>query len=291
MYKALSRVTTEFGLTNYIRQIRQYPMLSADEEYMLAMRVFEDQDIKAAHILVTSHLRLVVKVAFKMRKFGMALMDLISEGNIGLMCAVKKFNPHLGYRLSTYALWWIKASIQEFIIKTCSLVKMGTTIAQKKLFFNLNKLKARIQNFSNKASLSEDDVSNISTELNVSKKEVKEMDLRMSSYDVSLDSELGNGSEGNSHSFLSVIPDQRDNHELILANSEDLTTKRKLFAEGMELLNKREKDIIISRRLKSDGDTLDILSNKYKVSRERIRQIEVRAMEKLQSYCLSKLPS
>lgn len=291
MSMSLSRLTPEIGLASYIREIKQYPVLSADEEYMLAVRVFEDQDIKAAHTLVTSHLRLVVKVAFKMRKFGMALMDLISEGNIGLMCAVKKFNPHVGCRLSTYALWWIKASIQEFIIKTCSLVKMGTTIAQKKLFFNLNKLKTQIQNFSSNASgvLSEADVSNISTQLNVSKDEVKEMDTRLSNCDLSLDAETNSPYEGQSSSLLSIIPDHRENHELTISNSQELANKRALFSEGMKLLNEREKDILISRRLKTNGDTLDVLSNKYKISRERVRQIEARAIEKLQSYCLPKL--
>ena len=287
MYASLSRTTPESGLAAYIRQIKQYPMLSAEEEHALAMRVFEDQDIESAHTLVVSHLRLVVKTAFQMRRYGVALMDLISEGSIGLMTAVKKFNPYLGYRLSTYALWWIKASIQEFVIKTCSLVKIGTTVAQKKLFFNLNKLKARIQNFSENAalSLSDADVKIISTQLNVTEMEVKEMDMRMSKGDVSLDAEMNHSSDENSSTLLSVIPDQRKIHDIAIADKDNLLHKKKLFSEGMLMLNAREQDVVQARCLKENADTLDTLSIKYGVSRERIRQIESRAIEKLKAYC------
>ena len=290
MHASFPIVIAERGLSSYLEQIKQYSFLSQEEESELAFRVFENQDIKAAHKLVTSHLRLVVKVAFKMRRYGVALLDLISEGNIGLMYSVKKFNPNLGYRFSTYAIWWIKAAMQEFIIKSWSIVKIGTTIAQKKLFFNLKKLKDRIQRFNERTntSLSEIEIESIATELEVSKSDVKNMELRLDKGDASLDSQVINSNGEVSEALINQIPSLNDNQEIVLANFEELENKKKLFIEAMALLNPREKDIINSRHLKTNGDTLETMSTKYNVSRERIRQIEVRALEKLRNYCVSK---
>ena len=218
MQAFLPTITKEYGLSAYLKQIRQYPFLSKEEESALAFRVFENQDIKAAHKLVTSHLKLVVKIAFKMRRYGIALLDLISEGNIGLMYAVKKFNPTLGYRLSTYAMWWIKASMQEFIIKSWSLVKIGTTVAQKRLFFNLNKLKNKIQKFNKKssASLSEAEIASIATDLEVSKNDVKEMECRLGKGDASLDAEMINPNGKSSGSLLILFHLQMKTKRLCL---------------------------------------------------------------------------
>jgi RNA polymerase sigma-32 factor len=290
MYSTLPALNAERGLPFYLKQIQQYPFLSQEEENDLAYRVLQNQDINAAHILVTSHLRLVVKIAFKMKKYGVSMLDLISEGNIGLMHAVKKFNPDLGYRLSTYAMWWIKASIQEFIIKSWSLVKIGTTVAQKKLFFNLSRLKNKIQNFSERsnATLSEADIETIASELDVSKDSVKEMELRLGKSDASLDSTLTNSDGDASESLMNSIASTSDNHEIALSNFEESENKKKLLSEAFSILNPREKDIILLRHLKEKPETLDTVSTKYNVSRERIRQIEARALEKLQQYCLTR---
>jgi RNA polymerase sigma-32 factor len=290
MNLTLPAITTEHGLTAYLRQIKQYPLLSKEEEQELASLVFEQQDIKAAHTLVTSHLRLVVKIAFQMRKYGIAMLDLISEGNIGLMYAIKKFNPTLGYRLSTYAMWWIKASIQEFIIKSWSLVKIGTTVAQKRLFFNLNKLKNKIQRFGDKiaSALSDDEIETIASDLEVPASAVKEMELRLEKGDISLDSTPTNVDGDIGESLAAQLPSLVDNQEMVLVNFEESENRKQLLSEAMALLNSREKDIILSRHLQSKPETLDTMSIKYNVSRERIRQIEARAFEKLQTYCLSK---
>lgn len=290
MHLTLPAITTEYGLSAYLRQIKQYPLLSKEEEHELASLVFEHQDIKAAHTLVTSHLRLVVKIAFQMRKYGIAMLDLISEGNIGLMYAIKKFNPTLGYRLSTYAMWWIKASIQEFIIKSWSLVKIGTTVAQKRLFFNLNKLKNKIQRFGDKiaSALSDDEIETIASDLEVPASAVKEMELRLEKSDVSLDSAPTNADGDIGESLAAQLPSLVDNQEIALANFEESENRKQLLSEAMALLNPREKDIILARHLRSKPETLDTMSLKYNVSRERIRQIEARAFEKLQTYCLSK---
>ncbi len=279
-------IVAEPGLSAYIHQVSLYPMLSPENEYMLAKRVVEHQDIKAAHNLVTSHLRLVVKMAMNLRGYGVLLMDLISEGNLGLMHAVKKFNPDLGYRLSTYAMWWIKASMQEFIIKSKSLVKIGTTIAQKKLFFNLNKIKNKIEAFDQsriKGDLSQQQTTTIANQLQISEKDVTSMNRRMSLADVSLDSPVEATSDDKT--LLETIADQNIAHDVVLSESSDLDYKRKLFNESLNKLNPREQDVITSRHLQDDTLTLDDLSKKYNVSRERVRQIEARAMEKITAYC------
>ena len=281
---ALSSV--DGSLSMYLREIRRYPMLSGEEEYILAKSVVEHQDIKAAHKLVTSHLKLVVKIAMSMRGYGIALMDLIAEGNIGLMHAVKKFNPELGHRLSTYAMWWIKAAIQEFVIKSWSLVKIGTTVAQKKLFFNLKKIKQRIANFHAKSSvsMSDEDMDVVANQLNVSRDEVKEMDLRLAGGDISLDTPMYNH-DGETTSLLEHLPEGRANQEIMLAHTQEKSLKQRLFAQAMATLNDRERDVIAARHLKDDPDTLDVLSKKYDISKERVRQIETRAMEKLKAAC------
>jgi RNA polymerase sigma-32 factor len=276
------------GLSLYIKQVNGYSLLTAEREYMLAKRVTDYQDVEAAHSLVTSHLRLVVKIALNMRGYGISLMDLISEGNIGLMHAVKKFKPDLGYRLSTYAMWWIKASMQEFIIKSWSLVKIGTTVAQKKLFFNLNKIKRKIQNLEgidSTSNLSIKDAKFIANELQLDEKDVLSMNHRLNSGDVSLDNPILSRDGEESGTLLETIVDNKDSHELKLAEDQELNSRRRLFRNAVTQLNDREKDIVVSRRLQEKAATLEDLSKKYNVSRERVRQIEVRALEKIKGHC------
>lgn len=283
----LPSLSSEQGLTSYIRQVNSYKMLSQEEENMLARRVSEEQDSSAAHILITSHLRLVVKVAMSMRNYGVSLMDLISEGNIGLMHSVKKFNPDLGHRLSTYAIWWIKAAMQEFVVKSWSLVKIGTTAAQKKLFFNLSKIKNKIRTLHGEDafSLSMQDVTQVSEELNVSEKDVREMEQRVGK-DVSLDAPIDSDNE-NGSTMIESLSDQSQNHEDILSKNSDLDHKKKLLLEATENLNERERYIVSARNLQDAPQTLEDLSQKFGISRERVRQIEARAMEKVKTYCLS----
>ncbi|MCH9753825.1 MAG: RNA polymerase sigma factor RpoH [Alphaproteobacteria bacterium] len=283
----LPSVSSEQGLNSYIKQVNTYKMLSQEEEQMLARRVSEEQDSEAAHVLITSHLRLVVKVAMGMRNYGLSMMDLISEGNIGLMHAVKKFNPDLGHRLSTYAMWWIKAAMQEFVVKSWSLVKIGTTAAQKKLFFNLNKIKNKIRSVhgGSTLSLSKKDVTQVAQELNVSEKDVQEMEQRVGkdiSLDTPVDAENDNGS-----TMIEGLADYSQSHEEALSEDSDLDHKRKIFLEATASLNEREKYIISARNLRDAPETLEDLSQKFGVSRERVRQIEARAMEKIKDYCLS----
>lgn len=277
-------------LSDYVREVSKYPLLSVEEEYMLAKRVADYQDVEAAHSLVTTHLRLVVKVAMQMRGYGIALMDLISEGNIGLMHAVKKFNPELGYRLSTYAMWWIKANIQEFIMKSWSLVKIGTTIAQKKLFFSLNKAKKAIQALDGRNgdyALSEQNIKSIANDLHVTEREVVDMDNRLSMNDVSLDNVIRYEDNDKEITLLDTISDNGETHEIEIANNQETDQRRKLFNLAIDKLNDREKDIVLSRHALESAVTLDDLSKKYGVSRERIRQIESRAFEKLKQYCVN----
>lgn len=283
-----SLVNIDAGLSAYLAEIKQYPILSLAEEYQLAKEVKENQNLQAAHKLVTSHLKLVVKIAFSMRGYGLSLMDLISEGNIGLMHAVKKFDPDLGHRLSTYAMWWIKASIQEFIIKSWSLVKIGTTVAQKKLFFNLKKAKQRILNFHGNGNdvLSDEEVGQIANQLGVTTSEVKEMDVRIGSNDYSLDNPIYN-EDGNQSSLLEYIPETRANQETMLAKAQESGLRKKLFQKAMSELSEREQEIVKARHLNEEQATLEELSQKYQISRERIRQIEARAMEKLKAYVMT----
>ena len=266
------------GLSVYLSQIKKFPMLDAEEEYMLAKNWRENGNLQSAHKLVTSHLRLVAKIAMGYRGYGLPVNELISEGNLGLMQAVKKFDPDKGFRLATYAMWWIKAAIQEYVLRSWSLVKMGTTSAQKKLFFNLKKIKNQIAP-NQEGDLREDQVSEISKRLDVDSNEVVNMNRRMMGQEKSLNDPI---KSGESEEWQDWLPDDSLDQELLISQKQEYEDKKKLLKEAMNILNEREKEIIISRRLKDEPDTLEELSKKYKISRERIRQIETKAFEKLQ---------
>ncbi len=274
---ALPAISSESSLSAYLAEIRKFPMLEPDEEYMLAKRWTEHADYDAAHRLVTSHLRLVAKIAQGFRGYGLPLGDLIAEGNIGLMQAVKKFDPEKGFRLSTYAIWWIRAAIQEYVLRSWTTVKVGTSAAQKKLFFNLKKLKSRLDAV-DQNSLTDEQISEIASELDVSEQDVVDMDQRMSAHDQFLNSPAGQDSK---QDWIDLLEDGSDTHEVLLAERQEQDNKRDMLYTAMDTLNDREQDIIRARRLAEDPQTLEELSQKYGISRERVRQIEVRAMEKL----------
>ncbi|WP_431854213.1 RNA polymerase sigma factor RpoH [Azospirillum sp.] len=271
-------ISAESNLSRYLQEIRKFPMLAPEEEYMLAKSWQEHEDSQAAHKLVTSHLRLVAKIAMGYRGYGLPLSELISEGNVGMMQAVKRFDPDRGFRLATYAMWWIRAAIQEYILHSWSLVKMGTTAAQKKLFFNLRKLKGQMQAIE-EGDLSPEQVKQIATKLEVPEQDVVNMNRRLAAPDHSLNAPLRAESEGEWQDWL---VDETSNQEITLAEQEELGKRRKLLAAAMTGLNDRERDILIERRLRDNPTTLEDLSQKYGISRERVRQIEVRAFEKLQ---------
>ena len=266
------------GLSIYLAQIKKFPMLDAEEEYMLAKNWRESGNLKAAHKLVTSHLRLVAKIAMGYRGYGLPVNELISEGNIGLMQAVKKFDPDKGFRLATYAMWWIKASIQEYVLRSWSLVKMGTTTAQKKLFFNLKKLKNQIAPGQD-GDLKDEQVSEISKRLDVESHEVVNMNRRMMGQEKSLNDPIKSGETDEWQDWL--VDDSLD-QELLVSQKQEYDDKKELLNSAMQILNSREKEIIQARRLSEEPITLEDLSKKYKISRERIRQIETKAFEKLQ---------
>ena len=275
---ALPVLSTESGLARYLAEIRKFPMLEPQEEYMLAQRYREHEDRDAAHRLVTSHLRLVAKIAMGYRGYGLPIGEVISEGNVGLMQAVKKFDPDKGFRLATYAMWWIRASIQEYILRSWSLVKMGTTAAQKKLFFNLRKAKSQISAFE-EGDLRPEHLSAIATKLGVSEEEVTNMNRRLGG-DASLNAPLRADGESEWQDWLA--DDTAVSQETQLAEDEEKSIRRGLLEEAMHELTDREKHILTERRLKDDPVTLEELAGQYGVSRERVRQIEVRAFEKLQ---------
>jgi RNA polymerase sigma-32 factor len=277
---ALPVLSGDSSLSAYISQISKFPYLTQEEEVSLAKKLCEDGDVNAAHALVTSHLRLVVKIAYSFKNYGLPVMDLVAEGNIGLMQAVRKFDHTKGFRLSTYAMWWIKASMQEYVLHSWSLVKIGTTASQKKLFFNLRKMKNRLDKIDN-TMLSPDEVKQIAEDLDVSERDVLDMDSRLTQGDKSLNTPVL-GFEENSSEMIDYIEGEGDNQEVVLAESQDLSHKRGLFVNAMESLNDRERDIIMKRRMQEKATTLDDLSKVYNISRERVRQIENRAMEKLQ---------
>jgi RNA polymerase sigma-32 factor len=268
----------EGGLSRYLAEIRNFPMLELGEEYMLAKRWREHEDSEAAHRLVTSHLRLVAKIAMGYRGYGLPVNEIISEGNVGLMQAVKRFDPERGFRLATYAMWWIRASIQEYILRSWSLVKIGTTAAQKKLFFNLRKAKGNIKAIED-GDLKPEQVKLIATKLGVTEEEVISMNRRLAAPDHSLNAPMRADSEGEWQDWL---VDDSPSQETLLADREEKSDRSDLLEEGMKVLNERERNILTQRRLKDEPATLEDLSKEYDISRERVRQIEVRAFEKLQ---------
>ncbi len=277
---SVSLLSPDNNLGRYLDHIKKFPMLDADEEYVLAKDWLDKQNTKAAHKLVTSHLRLVAKIAMGYRGYGLPVADLIAEGNIGMMHAVKKFDPEKGFRLATYAMWWIKAAIQEFVLKSWSQVKIGTTASQKKLFFNLRKIKGKI-NALEDGDLSPNQVNHIAKTLDVAEDDVISMNRRMLGGDHSLNSQI-NRNDGEEAEWQDMLSDERDNQETQFVNNQEKNIRNKMMVEALEHLKLREKDIIIKRRLIDTPKTLEELSQEYKVSRERIRQIETRAFEKLQ---------
>ena len=273
-------ISPDNNLGRYLDQIKKFPMLTAEDEYNLAKDWLDKNNTKAAHKLVTSHLRLVAKIAMGYRGYGLPVADLIAEGNIGMMHAVKKFDPERGFRLATYAMWWIKAAIQEFVLRSWSQVKIGTTASQKKLFFNLRKIKSKI-NALDDGDLSPNQVNHIAKSLDVSEDDVISMNRRMLGGDHSLNAQM-NKNDGEETEWQDLLTDDRENQETLFEKHEEKTIRSKLMIDALNLLKSREKDIIIKRRLTDNPMTLEDLSQEYKVSRERIRQIENRAFEKLQ---------
>ena len=279
----LPSIPIEGSLSAYLTQIKKFPILSAEEEYMLAKNWKERGDLKSAQKLITSHLRLVAKIAMGYRGYGLPIGEMVSEGNIGLMQAVKKFDPEKKFRLATYAMWWIKASIQEYVLRSWSLVKMGTTTAQKKLFFNLKKLKNQISP-NNTGELNMKHVEEISKRLNVKKEEVISMNRRLLGKEKSLNDPV---KDDNATEWQDWVVDDKIDQELKLAQDQEFSERKKLMDSSMGILNQREKEILTSRRLSENVATLEDLSKKFKVSRERIRQIETKAFEKLQKAMLN----
>ena len=278
---SLPALSNEGGLSAYLDQIKKFPMLEAEEEYMLAKNWRNNGNVKSAEKLVTSHLRLVAKIAMGYKGYGLPVNEMISEGNVGLMQAVKKFEPEKGFRLATYAMWWIRASIQEYILRSWSLVKIGTTTAQKKLFFNLKKIKNQIAPQS-EGDLRPEHVSEISNKLDVSKDEVISMNRRLSGKELSLNAHVGEDGD----EWQDWLVDKELDHDLKYAHQEEMEQRKGLLKESIKVLNDREREILHSRRLSDNPTTLEDLSKKYKISRERIRQIENKAFEKLQKHML-----
>ncbi len=279
----LPSLAAEGGLSLYLAQIKKFPILDAEEEYMLAKNWKERGNLKSAHKLVTSHLRLVAKIAMGYRGYGLPMAEIISEGNVGLMQAVKKFNPDKGFRLATYAMWWIKASIQEYVLRSWSLVKMGTTAAQKKLFFNLKKAKRQIAPHE-EGDLKKEQVKEISDKLSVKPEEVVSMNRRMMAREKSLNDPVKSDEKSE---WQDWIVDQNLDQELFISQKQELDEKKSLLYQSIKILNDRERKIIEERKLSENPKTLDELSKKYKISRERIRQIETKAFEKLQKAMLN----
>ena len=276
-------LSNEGNLAIYLQEIKKFPMLSAEEEYMLAKRYKEHGDSDAAHKLVTSHLRLVAKIAMGYKGYGLPVTDLISEGNVGIMQAVKKFDPEKGFRLATYAMWWIRAQIQEYVLHSWSLVKIGTTAAQKKLFFNLRKLKSQLVSIDS-GKLSPENVREIATRLDVKEGEVIDMENRLFTSDQSLNIRIG---EENDIELQDLIEDKKETQDKIIEDKNELDYRRKLFSKALNVLNDREKEIIKFRKLRDKPLKLEELSKKYKISRERVRQIEEKAIEKIQKEVLN----
>jgi RNA polymerase sigma-32 factor len=280
--KNIPALSSEGGLSAYLEQIKKFPMLDSEEEYMLAKNWKATGNLKAAEKLVTSHLRLVAKIAMGYKGYGLPVNEMISEGNIGLMQAVKKFEPEKGFRLATYAMWWIKASIQEYVLRSWSLVKIGTTTAQKKLFFNLKKLKNQIAPTS-EGDLRDEHVAEIANKLNVDEKEVTSMNRRLAGKEHSLNTPIGEDGD----EWQDWLVDKELDQELKFAQHEEMEQRKDLLADSLQILNEREKEILYARKLNDEQTTLEDLSKKYKISRERVRQIENKAFEKLQKHMLN----
>ena len=278
----LPTLSNEGGLASYLAQIKKFPMLDAEEEYMLAKNWKTTGNLKSAEKLVTSHLRLVAKIAMGYKGYGLPVNEMISEGNVGLMQAVKKFEPEKGFRLATYAMWWIKASIQEYILRSWSLVKIGTTTAQKKLFFNLKKIKNQLAPRS-EGDLRDEHVSEIARKLDVKKEEVVSMNRRLSGKEHSLNAQIGEDGD----EWQDWLVDKEMDQELKFAHKEEMAQRKDLLTDSIKILNDREKEILYARRLNDEPTTLENLSKKYKISRERIRQIENKAFEKVQKHMLN----
>jgi len=276
--RTLPALSSDSGLSRYLSEIRKFPMLEPDEEFMLAKRYAEHQDPEAAHRMVTSHLRLVAKIAMGYRGYGLPISEIVSEGNVGLMQAVKRFDPDRGFRLATYAMWWIRAAIQEYILHSWSLVKIGTTAAQKKLFFNLRKVKGQLKAIE-EGDLPPETVKEIATRLDVPENDVVDMNRRLSSHDHSLNAPLRIDGDGEWQDWL---VDETESQETRLADDQEFGRRSKLLERAMGILNPRERRILVERRLKEEPATLDDLSKEFNISRERVRQIEVRAFEKIQ---------
>lgn len=271
----------DINLSRYLQNIRRFPILTPEEEYKLASEYIKTRDAKLSYRLITSHLRLVVKVVSKFRGYGLPMSEMISEGNIGLLYAIDKFDPDKGFRFSTYALWWIKASVQKYVLNSWSLVKIGTTAAQKKLFFNLRKVKNRL-NLNDDRELSQDVLKNIANSLDVSVQEVTDMNMRLKSHDGSLNMVVDSDSE-NGNELLDFIADGKPNQEEVFSRSEIMTQRRKLFNKALGCLNPREKDILFKRRMMEKSITLDDLSKYYAISKERVRQIELNSIRKIKN--------
>ena len=282
----LPSLSEEGGLSSYLTQIKKFPLLEKEEEYMLAKSWKDRGDVKSAEKLVTSHLRLVAKIAMGYRGYGLPVSEMISEGNVGLMQAVKKFDPDKGFRLATYAMWWIKAGIQEYILRSWSLVKIGTTTAQKKLFFNLKKLKNQIAP-KTEGDLRKEHVSEIANKLNVKEEEVVSMNRRLSGKEHSLNAQIGEDGD----EWQDWLVDKEMDQELKIAQKEEMDQRKDLLNDSIKILNDREREILYSRRLNDEPTTLEDLSKKFKISRERIRQIENKAFEKLQKHMLNSAKS
>ena len=280
-YTGLPAPSPEQGMNRYLQEIRKFPLLEPEEEYMLAKAWVDHQDSEAAHRLVTSHLRLAAKIAMGYRGYGLPQAEVISEANVGLMQAVKRFDPERGFRLATYAMWWIRASIQEYILRSWSLVKMGTTSAQKKLFFNLRKAKAKLGALE-EGDLRPENVKQIAHDLSVTEQEVIEMNRRLAGSDASLNATVGSADGDSTAQWQDWLEDESADQASDFAEADELETRRSMLTAAMDVLTDRERDILMERRLRDDPLTLEELSGSYEVSRERIRQIEVRAFEKLQ---------
>ena len=279
-YSNLPAPSPDQGMSRYLQEIRKFPMLEPEEEYMLAKRWVDHQDTAAAHKMVTSHLRLAAKIAMGYRGYGLPQAEVVSEANVGLMQAVKRFDPEKGFRLATYAMWWIRASIQEYILRSWSLVKIGTTSAQKKLFFNLRKVKSKLGALED-GDLRPEILARIAQDLSVTETEVVDMNRRMSGGDASLNVMVGSDGDGSTQ-WQDWLEDDDSDQALDYAERNEFETRHALLAQAMDVLNEREREILRKRRLTDEPETLEALSETYKVSRERVRQIEVRAFEKLQ---------